>query len=1021
MTTRPIDRGMASRTGPRIPWLRISVLCSLLIIAGCGGGGGRISPAPPGPSEPSEPPSVSRGPVCPIDQVVASPDGLPVFLNYDVPALGNAGQSTDTVCSPAPGSLLEVGRYEVRCESSADPTRYCAFSARVVTGGICARTAQVRDAIVSRIPEVDNCGDVTDSHLAGLTGDLSLRFTGLSALQSGDFAGLGNLQRLFLSNNQLTTLPADIFSGMSSLTTLRLHTNQLKSLPSNLFDDLTDLDILDLEFNNLTTLPSDLFAGMDLFFLGLEANQFPSFPTGLFDSLNVRQSLDLSHNMLASLESDVFDGLSELRFLDLAHNQLNTLPAGIFSGLFGLKELFLEENPGSNFVLTMSLERVTGTDKVVVVVPEGAPYDMTTTISVTGGGTLPPGVSTVTVPIGETKSAEITITSLDGSTVSLGTAPTHPTAKYLGFVVRVAGPLSVSGFSGRSLSSANIVTDLDAVLSVTDAQIGEDSDAVLSFSVTLNPAQTGTVTVDYATSDGTATAGSDYVSTSGTLIFTPGETGKTVLVPVLKDEHSEGNETLALTLSNPSGAALANRTATGTITGADPIPQAWLARFGRTAADQVLEAVAGRLRTARSAGIQASLGGLGISTISRTGAQSMTVRELLPGSSFSLAAETKDNEIAAFWGRISRSSFTGREGSLKLDGNLTAGFLGIDYARGRWTTGLMVSHSTGSGGYLRDGGGENSGDIQAAVTALTPWAGYAVTERLSAWGAAGYGKGRLIAKTGQETVLRTGLSMVLAAAGARGILAGSRTGRRLEAVTDARWTRTDSGRVSATGDNPSAVSAEVMRVRLGLDGTWPLTSGTGTMVTPQFRLGVRHDGGDAEAGYGIYIAGGMAIAAPARGITLSLESRSVLAHDAADLRDRGIAGTLAWDPSPASGRGPKLSLSHIPGPVNRHMLLNGGILNGLPAGNNGDGLHHRHLDARFGYGLAVFGGRFTSSPEIGLNLSATGRSYSLGWRLTRAGQNSGTFELSIEGRRRESSDVTAAPGHDIGLRLMGRW
>lgn len=989
-------------------------------MAGCGGGGGRISPAPPGSSEP---PPAPRGPVCPTGLVVASPDGLPVFLNYDVPALGNAGQPTDTVCSPAPGSLLEVGRYAVRCESSADPTRYCAFSARVVTGGICARTAQVRDAIVSRIPEVDNCGDVTDSHLAGLTGDLSLRSTGLSALQSGDFAGLGNLQRIFLNRNQLTTLPADIFSGMSSLTTLRLQANQLKSLPSNLFDDLTDLDILDLEFNSLTTLPSDLFAGMDLFFLGLEGNQFPSFPTGLFDSLNVRQSLDLSHNRLTSLESDAFDGLSELAFLDLAHNQLSTLPAGIFSGLFGLTALFLEQNPGSNFVLTMSVERVTGTDKVVVVVPEGAPYDLTTTISVTGGGTLPPGVSTVTVPIGKTKSAEITITSLDGSTVSLGTAPTHPTAKYLGFVVRVASPLSVSGFSGRSLSNANTVTDPDAVLSVTDAQVGEDSDAVLSFPVTLNRAQTGTVTVDYATSDGTATAGSDYVSTSGTLIFNPGETGKTVLVPVLKDGHSEGNETLTLTLSNPSGAVLAGRTATGTITGADPIPQAWLARFGRTAADQVLEAVAGRLRTARSAGVQASLGGQGISTISRTGAQSMAVRELLPGSSFSLAAETKDKEIAAFWGRISRSSFTGREGPLKLDGNVTAGLLGIDYARGRWTTGLMVSHSTGAGGYLRNGGreGDNSGDIKAAVTALTPWIGYAVTERLSAWGAAGYGKGRLIAKKGQETALRTGLSMVLAAAGARGILAGSRDGRRLEAVTDARWTRTDTGKVSATGGNPSAVSAEVMRVRLGLDGAWPLTPGPGAMVTPQFRLGVRHDGGDAETGYGIYIAGGMVIADPARGITLSLESRSVLAHDAADLRDRGIAGTLSWDPSPASGRGPKLSLSHIPGPVNRHMLLNGGMLNGSPAGNHGDGLHHRRLNARFGYGLAVSGGRFTSSPEIGLNLSATGRSYSLGWRLTRAGQDAGTFELSIEGRRSESSDVTAAPGHGIGLRLVGRW
>ena len=51
------------------------------------------------------------------------------------------------------------------------------------------------------------------------------------------------------------------------------------------------------------------------------------------------------------------------------------------------------------------------------------------------------------------------------------------------------------------------------------------------------------------TSDGTATAGSDYTATSGTLTFAAGETAKTVSVPVLDDAHDQSSETLTLTLT----------------------------------------------------------------------------------------------------------------------------------------------------------------------------------------------------------------------------------------------------------------------------------------------------------------------------------------------------------------------------------------------------------------------------------------------------------------------------------------
>ena len=114
------------------------------------------------------------------------------------------------------------------------------------------------------------------------------------------------------------------------------------------------------------------------------------------------------------------------------------------------------------------------------------------------------------------------------------------------------------------------------------ARVEEAVGAVLAFVVTLERAASGTVTVDYATADGTATAGADYTATSGTLRFAAGETSKTVSVTVLDDAHDDGGETVTLTLSNPSGGRLTDGQATGTIENRDPLPRALLARFDRS-------------------------------------------------------------------------------------------------------------------------------------------------------------------------------------------------------------------------------------------------------------------------------------------------------------------------------------------------------------------------------------------------------------------------------------------------------
>src|SRR4029079_8391877 len=78
---------------------------------------------------------------------------------------------------------------------------------------------------------------------------------------------------------------------------------------------------------------------------------------------------------------------------------------------------------------------------------------------------------------------------------------------------------------------------------------------------------TGTATVQYATSDGSGVAGQDYTATSGSLTFNPTETSKTFTIPILNNLASQGDKTVNMTLSQPSGIALGTQsTAVLTIT-----------------------------------------------------------------------------------------------------------------------------------------------------------------------------------------------------------------------------------------------------------------------------------------------------------------------------------------------------------------------------------------------------------------------------------------------------------------------
>ena len=341
--------------------------------------------------------------------------------------------------------------------------------------------------------------------------------------------------------------------------------------------------------------------------------------------------------------------------------------------------------------------------------------------------------------------------------------------------------------------------------------------------------------------------------------------------------------------------------------------------------------------------------------------------------------------------------------------------------------------------------------IEATLTGVFPWARHALTERIEAWGAAGYGQGELTVTpkrpgtdpgsasgAGEDgAAMRVDLDLRMAAAGLRGALLdpGAGSGFRLTGKTDAMVVQTASGRgrSAAPGSGSGAGSgnlaparATVSRLRVGLEGSRPILFDGGATLTPSLEVGLRHDGGDAETGFGLDLGGGLALSDPGRGLEAELRGRGLVSHESKGFRERGFSGALSWRQKPGSDRGATLTLTQTVGGSasgGADALLSRTTLDGLAANDNDDDdLKSRRLEIKLGYGFSVLGGRFASIPEIGMGLSDSGRDYRLGWRLKRDMRgDTGSLELSLEATRRESANDDARPEHGIGLRLTARW
>ncbi len=645
-------------------------------------------------------------------------------------------------------------------------------------------------------------------------------------------------------------------------------------------------------------------------------------------------------------------------------------------------------------------------------------------------------------------------------------------------------------------------------VSVADARVREAAGATLDFAVTLSAPAPGAVTVGYRTMDASAKAGEDYEARAGKLRFGAGETAKTLRVKVLDDAVDEGDEKMVVVLEPGAGVDRGDRLASGTIENSDPLPAAWLARFGRTASDHAAEAIEERFRDpggashatfggrrlwgggglfdapahggmpgdpfacgpfggaappdrgadpganagidcgagagtppgmnagpngAMGAGMNGGMsagtnrglngglsGGMGTGMDgaprgpSATGGHRPRLRDLLLGSSFRLSAAGADEYGAprrlTAWGRAAATRFDGVADGVAVNGEVATFLVGADASRNRWMAGITVAHSVGAGAF-RGGPGGGAGGLDSTLTAVHPYARWRASERLSAWGALGYGAGDLALDT-NGSVWETDTSMRMAAGGLRGVFLRGAGGLELAARTDVRLTRIASDGVE---DNEAgllaAAAGGTSRLRLLVEGSRPFRFGDTRLLTPTLEIGVRRDGGDAETGAGIDLGGSLRYADAALGLTAEAAGRYLVAHEDAAYREWGASASVRIDPG-APGRGLTLSVTPSWGASatgGAERLWSVRDARGL-AGHGFDAA--MRLRADVGYGLSAFRGMGAATPFLGLSTAGPlGRDWRFGARWTRGA----ALRMSLEATRREAAGVPPAHGIQFGI------
>ena len=341
--------------------------------------------------------------------------------------------------------------------------------------------------------------------------------------------------------------------------------------------------------------------------------------------------------------------------------------------------------------------------------------------------------------------------------------------------------------------------------------------------------------------------------------------------------------------------------------------------------------------------------------------------------------------------------------------------VGADYAKGPLVTGLSLAHSWGLGNYA----GPGAGQVASSVTGLYPWLGYRATERITVWGVTGYGAGGMVLTPAGGPALESGLSMKMAAAGTRGeLVPDAGDGFSLAFKADALWVGTAVDGVDGAAGRLQATAATVTRFRTGLEAGRSFTLGDRLALKPVLEVGLRRDGGDAETGSGLDMGGGVVVAVPAAGLAVDVRVRTLVAHQAEGFRERGMAVSVSYNPTPSPlgwtarvapswGGQATSGAEALWGRETMANLAHGGFANGS------------RVDAEVGYGLAV-GSHLVGTPRVGFTTSEQGRDYRLGYSLGALGGAEGlALELGVDAQRREDTLRGAADLAVLGRATLG--
>ena len=389
--------------------------------------------------------------------------------------------------------------------------------------------------------------------------------------------------------------------------------------------------------------------------------------------------------------------------------------------------------------------------------------------------------------------------------------------------------------------------------------------------------------------------------------------------------------------------------------------------------------------------------------------------DVLTGSAISLNRETRQGGILSFWSRGARSYFSGQEGALSLGGDVRTTMFGADYAKGPLVAGLSLSHSRGLGEYAGVAGGQ----VASAVTGLYPWLGYKATDRVTVWGVAGYGAGGMLLTPDGGPALESGLSMAMAAAGTRGeLVAGGAGGFELAFKADALWVGTSIDGVDGPAGRLKATEAAVTRFRTGLEGSRDYTLGGRLALTSSVEVGLRHDGGDAENGVGMDIGGGLVVSDSSTGLAVDVRVRMLVVHQAEGFRERGMAVSFSYNPTPSTPLGFAARVAPSWGGQaagGAEALWGRESMAGMARGGFASG---NRLDGEVGYGLPV-GSRLVGTPRVGFSTSEHGRDYRVGYGLGVLDRERLNLELGVDAHRRESPMFGGTDNGFLGQATLG--